>query len=126
MPTYSLIDVIRCAKDEPSALAAVISGKVVYIGTTLPAEDRKISSARFISPAAPPTGAKAACGLHRLGVSVADTQYVPGVYLHAIAVQLVLSGRIVTPAAAYITALIAGLAARWTDLCSRRRLPSAR
>lgn len=111
LPTYSLIDVLRCADSEPRAVAAAFSGKIVFIGTTLPEEDRKVSSARFFSLAARPSGGEAECGLRRLAASVPDTREVPGVHLHAAATQSVLSGRIVVPAAAYIEASMAGVAA---------------
>ena len=83
----------------------------MFIGTTLPEEDRRISSARFLAPVARQTGGKAVCGLQRLAASVPDTQDVPGVHLHAAAVQSVLSGRIVAPAPSYVAVFIAGVAA---------------
>jgi len=111
LPTYALIDVLRCATSEPAALAAAFAGKIVFIGTTLAEEDRKISSARFLTPVTAPAGDTAECGLRRLTASVPGTQNVPGVHLHATAAQAVLSGRVVVPAAPYVVALVAGVAA---------------
>ena len=96
IPTYALIDVLRCATRAPDVLARVIGGKVVLVGGTLPEEDRKAASGRLLVPRrgdAPPIDA---CGLRRLGASVPEASNVPGVFLHAAAIQAVLTGRLTT------------------------------
>ena len=115
IPTYAVIDVLRCAKRSPAALARVVGGKVVLVGGTLPEEDRKAASGRLLVP---PADAPAidACGLKRLGASAPDAANVPGVFLHAASIEAVLTGRLTStapvPAVAGVTALsgVAGAA----------------
>lgn len=98
LPTYSLIDVVRCAGKDPAALRQAFAGKVVFIGTTLPEEDRKIGPGRFMAPPVvdlppvnppPPT-----CQLTRLGASDPKLSNIPGVFIHAHAAAAVLSDRV--------------------------------
>src|SRR4029077_9847100 len=51
IPTYRLIDVLRCLDRPPAALREVFAGKIVLIGTNLPEEDRRRSPDRFMPPA---------------------------------------------------------------------------
>ena len=97
IPTYAVIDVLRCAKRSPAALARVVGGKVVLVGGTLPEEDRKAASGRLLVP---PADAPAidACGLKRLGASAPDAANVPGVFLHAASIEAVLTGRLTSTA----------------------------
>ena len=46
IPTYRLIDVIRCA--DKNALREVFAGKIVLVGTNLAEEDRKRTPDRFM------------------------------------------------------------------------------
>jgi len=109
LPTYSLIDVVRCAGKDPAALRRAFAGKVVFVGTTLPEEDRKIGPGRFMAPSVvdlppvnppPPT-----CRLSRLGASDAKLSNIPGVFIHAHAAAAVLSDRVprAVPLAAVMT-----------------------
>jgi len=50
IPTYAVVDVLRCAKQAPQALSQVFAGKIILIGSTLPEEDRRVSSGRFLPP----------------------------------------------------------------------------
>src|SRR5581483_2444044 len=91
IPTFALADVLRCAEASPAALAQALSGRIVLIGSTLPDEDRKLTSARFLPP--PPEGAPLApCGLHALGASRPASKTIPGVHLHALAIDAVERG----------------------------------
>ena len=93
IPTYAIADVLRCAATAPAALAEALSGRMVLVGTTLVDEDRKLSSARFL-PAVRDRPLAHPCGLHRLGSSSATSASVPGVHLHALAVDAVARGRL--------------------------------
>ncbi len=104
MPTYRLIDVLRCADREPGALRSAFTGKIVLIGTNLPEEDRKRGPDRFMAPAQPHPGSGAGCRLDRLGASDAGSGTIPGVFLHAAAVEAVMTGSIVGPAPALVRA----------------------
>lgn len=108
IPTYSVVDVLRCAKQAPDALARAFAGKIVLVGGTLAEEDRRISSGRFLTPARTDSPPLDPCGLRRLGASDPDSSSVPGVLLHAAAIEAVVSGRLTSTAP---TIVVAGLAA---------------
>lgn len=112
IPTYALIDVLRCATSSPAAMAKAFAGKVVLIGTTLPEEDRRVSSSRFLSPPRTDAAPLHPCGLRRLGASVPDSASVPAVFLHAAAVDAVLrEGVTSTAPVASVVGLTASTAA---------------
>ena len=90
VPTYSFADLYACAKlDRKAYFKKHFAGKVVLIGVVLDVEDRKLTSARYITR---PEGAGEAerCelplmkGLLLKGL-VRDT--IPGVFVHATAVN---------------------------------------
>ncbi len=111
LPTYSLIDVLRCAGEAPQALKAAFDGKVIFIGTTLPEEDRIISSSRFLPPPRDQAPESHSCGLRTLAASAPDSSDVPGVHLVATAVQSILSRHAVERVDTTTVAALAGLAA---------------
>jgi adenylate cyclase len=107
IPTYRLIDVLRCIDQDPGAVRAAFGGRIVLIGTNLPEEDRKRGPDRFMAPAQPQPGTAAGCKLDRLGASDAASGTIPGVILHAAAVKAVATGDIVEPAPAVLRTGIA-------------------
>jgi len=111
IPTYALIHVIRCAQSNPEAVARAFHGRVVFVGTNLPGEDRKRASARFIPPPKPVELATEGCNLLPLGASTHDADDVPGVHLHAVAAQAALTGNLVGTAGKGWIAIAAGIAA---------------
>lgn len=110
IPTYAVIDVLRCASD-PQALAAAFRGKVVLIGGTLPEEDRWQSSGRFLRPRTHDSRMLAPCGLRRLAASDPESTSIPGVFLHAEALETLLRGRTTSTASPMMVAAIAAIAA---------------
>lgn len=124
VPTYALAEVLRLDGDEDgrARLARAFAGRVVYVGTLLPEEDRKIAPDRFMleAGALPPQEP----GLPtRLGLSGPQTGSVPGVMLHAAAVDAVRAGtalrdipagRVVAIAA--LCAALAAAVACWAPL----------
>jgi adenylate cyclase len=93
IPTYPMAEVLRLDRDEDgrAKLARAFGGRVVFVGTLLPEEDRKIAPDRFMlqTTAQPPQDA----GLPtRLGISGPQTGSVPGVMLHAAAVDGIRAG----------------------------------
>lgn len=108
MPTYALVDVLRCMRTAPDVVKKTFEGLLVFIGSVLPDEDRRISAARYLPPANPiDSNSMKGCQLPRLGPSKANSHTVPGVYLHAMAAQAAISGNWVRPAAPLWRAVIA-------------------
>ncbi|MBX9843013.1 MAG: adenylate/guanylate cyclase domain-containing protein [Xanthobacteraceae bacterium] len=96
IPTYSFADLSACAtKDDKEFFRKNFAGKVVLIGTVLDVEDRKITSKRF---ATAPEGARAArCALPpppqgEGGAQAFKRDSIPGVYIHATAVNNLIRG----------------------------------
>jgi len=114
IPTFSVLDILNCAQDK-GTLARIFKNKLVIVGVTLPLGDRLESSSRLLPPPLTDSSPIATCGLRLLGASNPETDTIPGVYLHAAAVNEVLEGdvpsigtnRIVGASAAIATALVA-------------------
>jgi class 3 adenylate cyclase len=111
MPTYRVVDVLRCLDRDPAALRQAFAGKIVLIGTTLPEEDRKPSPDRFMPAAEPREATVGGCRLDRLGASDRESRTVPGVFVHAAAVVMVLTGNLIRPIPASGRAVAAGVTA---------------
>jgi class 3 adenylate cyclase/CHASE2 domain-containing sensor protein len=116
IPTYRLIDVLRCIDRDPAAIRQTFAGKIVLVGTNLASEDRKRAPDRFMPPPegrASSVGAPGAdCSLPRLGASDWESQTVPGVFAHAAAVEEVMTGNLVRPlplVGRAVTAALAGV-----------------
>jgi len=108
-PAYRLIDVLRCIDTSPAAIWQAFAGKVVLIGSNLPEEDRKPTPDRFMRPAAPLDSEVAGCRLGRLGASDPGSSTSPGVFVHAAAVESVLTANLVAPLPAAGRAAAAGV-----------------
>ncbi len=110
IPTYSIVNVIRCEQSSPQTLRAAFGGKIVLFGGTLPEEDRKQASGRFLPK--PMAGSSvAACGLRRSGASDPLSDTVPGVFLHAAAIEAVATGELTAIAPRSIVAAVSALTA---------------
>ena len=109
-PTYRLIDVLRCLDTNRGAVQQALAGKIVLIGTTLSDEDRKLTPDRFMVPPRQPAAASSGCSLGRLGASDWSAHTVPGVFVHAAAVEEVLTGNLVRPLPRAWGAAVAALA----------------
>jgi adenylate cyclase len=116
IPTYRVIDVLRCLAKDPGSLRQAFSGKVVLIGTNLPDEDRERTPDRFMRSRAAQEVRVGGCRLDRLGASAPGSATTPGVFIHAAAVEAVLTGNLIQPvpvvvrvAASGITATVAAL-----------------
>jgi class 3 adenylate cyclase len=115
VPTYALVDVLRCAARDPARLTDAFSGRIVLVGTTLAEEDRTLAPDRFLTPAAPEpaTGPAdgAGCVLRPLGRSDPESLTVPGVTLMAAAVRALMGKEATRPAPAAAPVAAATLAA---------------
>lgn len=109
IPTYAVIDVLRCADQAPQALANVFKGKIVLIGGTLPEEDQKISTGRYLPPLRTDSPPVHPCGLRRLAASNPDSPSVPGVFIHAALVEAVVSGHVTKTAPPAVVSPLAAL-----------------
>lgn len=121
IPTYSLADIHACvAAGEQDFLKRHFANKVVLLGVVLDVEDRKITSKRFITaPDGDAVGARCTlappAGLHKASFT---RDSIPGVYIHAAAINNLLRGDALrSPARAWnsliavaIALLVAGLA----------------
>ncbi len=116
IPTYSLIDVLRCAEIDPARLRNVFAGRIVVVGSVLPDEDRKQPLDRFFAHARPRETAPPEDGC-RLEAEIVGREgaTVPGVMIHAEALVEYARGRlttpIATPTAVAVNAVAAGLGA---------------
>jgi class 3 adenylate cyclase/CHASE2 domain-containing sensor protein len=108
IPTYAMVDVLRCAKLAPGVLARAVGGKVVLVGGTLPEEDRKTAAGRLLTPPTGETPPLDPCGLRRLPASAPYALNVPGVFVHAAAIEAVLSGRLTSTVPVSGVAAVAG------------------
>lgn len=108
IPTYALVDVLRCATQAPDALAHAFKGKIVMVGGTTPEEDRRLSSGRFLRPEQTDSPLLHPCGLRRLASSDPGSSSVPGVFLHAAAIDAVMGERVTSVVP---TLAVAGLTA---------------
>jgi adenylate cyclase len=81
-------------------VARAIGGKIVLVGGTLPQEDRKAAAGRLLAPPTTDASPIDPCGLRRLGASAPDAANVPGVFLHAAAIETVLTDRLTATAPA--------------------------
>ena len=93
VPTYSLIDVLRCARQGPQHLAAAVKDRILFVGTTLPEEDRKEMPDRFLARDLTPSPMlETQCPPHPVGYSAAESRTNPGIYVHAAATEIALRG----------------------------------
>ena len=102
IPTYALVDILRCAKGAPESLKGIFADKIVLIGSTLAEEDRKVSSGRFLTSQRTDSALLHSCGLRRLGASVPGSRTVPGVFIHAAVVEAVLTGQVTSTAPTFV------------------------
>jgi adenylate cyclase len=86
-PLYSLADLYACAEAGDTAyFARHFQGRTVLIGAVLDVEDRKLTSRRFVKAAA--GGSYAERCVHPVMPMNADARdSIPGVYLHAVAID---------------------------------------
>jgi len=106
VPTYSMIDVLRCGR-VPGLLEAAFRDRVVLVGTALKREDEHLASTRFVRPPTEPRGASHPCGLKQATPEASRPEMVHGVFLHAAAVKAVIEGRLLTEAPAWVVWSIA-------------------
>lgn len=93
-PTYAMRDVHACAEDPAAAaaLAAAFAGKVVLLGASLDVEDRKVVSGRLVADAE--ADIRSLPCIEHVGTGITDRRTIPGVFIHAQAVNDLLRGEL--------------------------------
>ena len=91
LPAVPLAGLLKCKND--AALEALFAGRTVFVGSTMPGEDRLRAADRLIVTwGATGTGPDMPCGLAPPVVRVGSDRSLPGVYVHAAAADAALSG----------------------------------
>lgn len=103
LPTYSLIDMLNCARAK--GMGQSFKGKTVLIGTVLPAEDRHVSSAQHV-PYKPLGTAERICGAAQIWPAGPGAKAIPGIHIHASAINQVLTGQNILAAPRWLRALV--------------------
>ncbi len=107
--TYSMADVLQCARTDPEAVRQVFQDKIVLIGTTLAGEDRKWSPDRFMARPKTSQGSAVApdnaCTLSRSRDRTSRSRQIPSIFLHAAAINAVASGHVPEVAPTWLFAL---------------------
>jgi adenylate cyclase len=119
--TYSLADLRACVeRNDKEFFRRQFDGKIVIFGTLLEAEDRKLTSKRFVTGVDRASAPRCALPQAAPNPSRFLRSTIAGVYIHATAVNnliardaLVELYRLPTTLIAIGFALLAGLAARW-------------
>jgi class 3 adenylate cyclase len=119
--TYSLADLRACVeRDDKEFFHRQFDGKIVIFGTLLEAEDRKLTSKRFVTGVDQAGAPRCALPPAPPSLSKFSRSTIAGVYIHATAVNnliardaLVELGRMSTIVVAIGFALLAAVAARW-------------
>lgn len=122
LPIVSMIDLLRC--DDPAVLSRLLEGRIIFLGGVLPGQDRLKAPDGMIprppenAPVFDPADTDMACTFPRPAIRAQGEPTVPGVFLHAAAVDAVASGWQVQPlgtgprlgvvfAAVFLSAMIA-------------------
>jgi class 3 adenylate cyclase len=125
-PVYAMQDVHQCAgAGATEALAAAFTGKIVLLGAALDVEDRKVTSGRaFVSDSTALRSLSCAAGEAREAGPQRRT--IPGVFIHAQAINDLLRGEITRFWPAWVSLLaLVGLSACGSGLAIFLRAPTA-
>jgi adenylate cyclase len=92
-PVYTFQDVFRCAEQKDGeALKAAFAGKIVLVGASIDYEDRKVTPGRAFVEGGAPMALR--CGVSTPGDGVQSRRTIPGVFIHAQAVNDLLRGEV--------------------------------
>nr|WP_193180825.1 adenylate/guanylate cyclase domain-containing protein [Nisaea sediminum] len=126
LPVYAFSDLLACSRTDSAAVRAAFAGRVVFVGSWLDEEDRKRSSNRFVRLPERSSGeaaTAAGCSLTALRTSISP-ESVPGVLLHALAAESVLSGEVIHTVDWPFVALLTGLASGFGVLAAMALSPA--
>jgi len=91
VPVYRFSDIHHCAERDRAALRPLFQDRIVLVGTWLDVEDRHPAANRFVDPNQPPILDVACAPLSRALGRPVHRQRVPGVLIHALAVETILN-----------------------------------
>ncbi|MEO1492608.1 MAG: adenylate/guanylate cyclase domain-containing protein [Pseudomonadota bacterium] len=109
LPAVSMVDIIRC--QDPEALRRAFEGKVLFLGGLLPGEDRIKGADRFLARHTAPVIPEDPCTFPRPLTREPGEEALPGVFIHAAAVDAVLSGWAPAPAPPWLATALSGMLA---------------
>ena len=111
VPAYSVIDILRCRSlpEGAARLHKLFAQQIVLIGSGTPDEDRRVAADRFMPLAKAAPVATRDCEFQPAGVSAPGSGTVPGVFLHALAIDAASRGLLVGVARPWSVALAAAL-----------------
>ncbi|MEM7189470.1 MAG: adenylate/guanylate cyclase domain-containing protein [Pseudomonadota bacterium] len=120
LPAITMIDLLRC--DDPVRLKQVLDGRAVFLGGMLPGEDRLKTPDQLMPPpewAGEPAADADPCAFSRPPTREPGQSTLPGVFIHAAAVDAVMRGwqpAIVSDYLVWILVFTAALAAALSAL----------
>jgi adenylate cyclase len=130
LSSVALIDLLRC--ENSNELQTLLEGRVIFLGGTLPGEDRVKTTDRLMPRADLPettnAGDSAACEFIPPDVRGAQEQSIPGVYAHGAAADAVASGwmpEIAPDWMSYLAATVAAFVAAMAAMMIRPPLGGA-
>lgn len=109
VPTYPLWTVLKCGSSDAAAIRKALGSRIILVGTTLAGEDRKWSPDRFMPRGATPGPEKRGdhtCLAERKIPQHDRSRLVPSIYLHAAAIDSVLSKSVLRLSPDWMVALI--------------------
>lgn len=110
MTTFALADLLRCFRTAPEAMRAIFENRLVFVGSVLSDEDRRLGAMRYLDRAVPDqNSAVTGCDLPRQSASMPASRTVPGVFLHAMVAQAVINSDWVVPVTPWIGGITAAL-----------------
>ncbi|MCX8500504.1 MAG: adenylate/guanylate cyclase domain-containing protein, partial [Alphaproteobacteria bacterium] len=115
IPTYSMVDVLRCIQLDPEAMKRVFADKIVLFGTTAPDEDRKYASDHRITRLDPQANAavttpySGGCTLTPSPRSDPSSRTIPGVHVHALALEQLITGDMIRIVPPWVLIVIGGV-----------------
>ncbi|MEL7466382.1 MAG: adenylate/guanylate cyclase domain-containing protein [Pseudomonadota bacterium] len=120
LPAVNVADLLAC--DDEAALRSLFAGRAVLVGGALPGEDRFRAPDRYLTESGrtPPTP----CARTEMDVRGPGGD-IPGVWLHAAAVDAARSGWALQPAPQWAVAAVAAVAAAVAGLTALTLAPSA-
>lgn len=125
---YSLIDVLYCAARDPERVRQTFAGRIVLVGSTLPAEDRKLTAGRHLPepPFDPQQSAVGeGCDLRPRGDTSQNDETSAGVFVHAEAVRSMLDQDLVTQVPVQWSVMAAAIAAATGAVIGLLLVPAA-